>query len=378
MDQRSERRAVGGGLPGRVQQRHGAADGLDLGGEHEHVGAQAAEVAVCQQPAGDGAGPRPLPGRVMGTGDRERALAARGRVLGRREPEGVVGELGGDRPGAALRGDAGRRFEVGRRGGVRPPAGEGEMAGALERIGDDLGEPRVHGPPFVAEVGVDHRCEQRVAEPDRAVVELEDTGGERRRELLVRDAGGGQERRRGRPERRDDCEPPAGFGREVGQAGPQQFLERGRDRDRPGRVGVRIDLPGQLEREERVPAGALVDPEQRQAPVRAPEAIAQQQVEGAGAERPDVDPVDVVEAEHRPGGCRRRRTVTAPGNEHDHAHAFHPAERERERAGRPRIEPLDVVDGDQERSAGECLERAARGDADGPRVGRVAVRPVGE
>ena len=176
---------------------------------------------------------------------------------------------------------------------------------------------------------------------------LEDAGGERRPEFLLRDAGVGEERRRGRPERRHDCEPAAGLGREAGQPCTQQLFERGRDGEGAGRVGEWVDLARQLEREERVPAGALMDPEQRQSPERVPEAIAQQQVEGAGAERPDVDPVDVGEAEHLTGSGRRRRAVTAPGNQYDHPRALHPAQRERERASRPRIEPLHVVDGDQ-------------------------------
>ena len=97
-----------------------------------------------------------------------------------------------------------------------------------------------------------------------------------------------------------DCEPERLACRrgEAGQPRADQPVERLRDRQRLERVDVAVERAGELEREERVPTRALVDPEKRLACKRSAEPVAQQPMDGADAERPDRE--------------RRRRRRRAP------------------------------------------------------------------
>jgi hypothetical protein len=123
-----------------------------------------------------------------------------------------------------------------------------------------------------------------------------------------------------------------------------------RDRKRLKRVEVHRENAGQLQREERIPARQLVDPEQRLARERRSDPIAQKPMERPHAERPDDDVPGAVRTE-RAFELRPMRALDQPPCEQKaDGVRVEPPQGEREGTRRGRVEPLNVVDGDQYRS----------------------------
>ena len=130
-----------------------------------------------------------------------------------------------------------------------------------------------------------------------------------------------------------------------------ELLERLRDRKRLERVDVGVEHACQLEREERVPARALVDAEQRLPREGSVEPVEQEAVQGADAERPDRQPPDALLLERLFELGRAWAFPEPPRQQHEHAVGLDPSQREREHGRRGRIEPLDIVDREHERPA---------------------------
>ena len=130
------------------------------------------------------------------------------------------------------------------------------------------------------------------------------------------------------------------------------------------RVDVGVENAGQLQREERVPARPLVDAEQRLAREGPAEPVAQEPMERADAERSHRQPLDALRAERLLESRRLRSVDEPPGEQQEHAARGEPSQRERERARRGGVEPLDVVDRDEKRlvvrraAAARCAPRS--------------------
>ena len=112
---------------------------------------------------------------------------------------------------------------------------------------------------------------------------------ERRVEGTFRDARSLEQCLRGCSDRRCKTERIACRRWKAGQAYANQPFERLRHRQRFERIDIAVERPSDLEREERVAARALVDPEKCLACERSAETIAEQPVDRADAERPDLD-----------------------------------------------------------------------------------------
>jgi hypothetical protein len=123
----------------------------------------------------------------MRTGRGQVSTASLVVCLRRRQPDRLLGELGRDRRYPAL--DRERRGVVERGGdlGVGRVRRQGEVAGAGDRVVDDRRDPPVHAPAPRSQVAVEDRRQQRVGEPNRAVLALDHVGGGRRRQRVGRD-----------------------------------------------------------------------------------------------------------------------------------------------------------------------------------------------
>jgi hypothetical protein len=112
-----------------------------------------------------------------------------------------------------------------------------------------------------------------------------------------------------------------------------------------------------------------VNPEQRLAREGPMHAVAQEYVERTDAQRPERQPPDVLLCE-RPLDLRRLRAVRVPPRQQqEHPAPIEPPQRERELVGRRRIEPLEIVDRDDQRPVlGEHLEGIANGEPERARI----------
>jgi hypothetical protein len=138
---------------------------------------------------------------------------------------------------------------------------------------------------------------------------------------------------------------------------------------------VLVEDAGKLECEERIPARSLVDAEQRLARERPVEPVAQELVERTDAERPNPNALDRVPADGLVQSGWLRFVDRAPGQEETNVVCAEAAKRERERARRRGVEPLDVVDGDHERCAiAEHLEDVANRDGERALVDAITLR----
>ena len=160
------------------------------------------------------------------------------------------------------------------------------------------------------------------------------------------------------------CERAESGWREVRKSRPHELLQRGGkplaglELECPG-----LERPGELEREKRVPARQLVDAMEGGSRRHVLEPSQQQSLHGAQAERRQLDPIQAIggkrlrEAER--GLFSRRCALSeqepdrvvpqAPGHEAQHG-------------CRGRVEPLDVVDGDNQwRPPGQRAKNAERG-----------------
>ena len=257
-------------------------------------------------------------------------------------------------------------------------SGVGSLRGErlVPRAGDGIVDPvddlRVGMPPGRRRrLLVQHRGEQRVREPDRAVVELDHPVRERRFQRWPRQAGRpaachGRRRAAGRR-----ASPAAG------RAGvrPRDASRLSRHRQRLRRIDVRSERAGELERVERVPAGGLVETEERGPGEDPPEPELERPVQRTGAERSDEEALETVVDRLLEAG-RRRTDPDATGEQQADPCLGQPPQSEGERVRRRRVQPLDVVDRDEHGPAlGERLERTADGDGDAS--GSRRARPPG-
>ena len=162
--------------------------------------------------------------------------------------------------------------------------------------------------------------------------------------------------------------------RQLVEACANQSLERLRNTQRLRGVDVRAQSPGELERVERVPTGRLVHAQEGRACERQPEVCLEKLVNGTEAQRADVQPLHAVVTD-RPLEVRRLRTFAeATGEQQEDRPIAQPPQREGERARRGRIEPLDVVDREDNRPLGsENLERTPNRDTERARVEAVRI-----
>ena len=294
------------------------------------------------------------------------ALAA---VAWRRQPERLLGELGRDSRGAAIGRQPRGVFEHARDIGVRRFRPEREVARAEERVLDDSRDPQVNLPPLLAEILVEDGREQRMGEANRPAVALDHVRDDRRVQRLRRNARPLEHGLRGRAERRGERERLARGRREAGDPRAHELLERLGNRQRLNRIDVRVERAGQLQREERIPARRLVDPEQCLARKDLPSRSRRRPVERADAQRPQLQPPDGVPGERLLERGRLRSVGEPPGEQQEHVVRAQPSHREAEGSRRRGVQPLQIVDRDEQRPVfGEQLDRAANGDPDRPRI----------
>ena len=156
-----------------------------------------------------------------------------------------------------------------------------------------------------------------------------------------------EERLRRRPQRRRQRQRLVGRRGQPGEPRAEELVEPLRHRQRLERVDVRVERAGQLQCEERIPARPLVDAEQRLASERPPQAVVQEPMERADAERTDRQPLQALRCERLLELRRLGPVGEPPGEQHEHRARGEPSQGERECAGRGCIEPLHVVDGEQ-------------------------------
>jgi hypothetical protein len=122
-----------------------------------------------------------------------------------------------------------------------------------------------------------------------------------------------------------------------------------------------------------------VDAEQRLPRERPADPVAQELMERTDAERPNADALDRVGGDCLVQGGRLGFVGRTPSQQDANIDCADPTERERERARRRRVEPLDVVDGDHERLAvAEQLEDVANRDGERPLIHGIALRVASE
>jgi hypothetical protein len=276
----------------------------------------------------------------------------------------MLGELGGNGGRAADPGLVRRQVEHVRHGRVRLVLRERRVPRPLQRVVGDGRDARMHVSPPLAEAGIEHGREHGVRETHDAVLSRDHVSRDGRLEGGSGDAGPLEERLRGGAERRREPERVARAGRQNGDARGEELLESRRDGQRRKWIGVVGEGPRDLEREERVPLRPLVDPEQRLPRERPVKPIAQDAMQGAGAERPDAKP-----AAPRLLHCKNELGLVGTGvgdplrEEQEHRCLAEPPEREGERPRRREVEPLDVVDRDDERAGlREQLQHVAHRD----------------
>jgi hypothetical protein len=163
---------------------------------------------------------------------------------------------------------------------------------------------------------------------------------------------------------RDGEQQPAHGAGQTDHASVQQVLDRLRHRD----VGpvfhrrARSERAPDLECEQRVADRRLDDAAHDPPGYRQPEPLGQDPPRRAEAQRADLDARQPSPVE---GLLELRRRCRAPGEEECDRFALEPAGGEGKRVGGRRIEPLDVVDCDQQRPAGcQRAERVQEADRD--------------
>ena len=268
---------------------------LEIGEQQEGLGAERPLVDLGEQVGGDRPRARPLSGREVCARSRQRPRVELVAQRGRRQSERLFGELR-RRPAPAPRSSASaRRFvEHPRDVGVGRVGAQREVPGANDRIVGDLGDPRVDATPLVPEAAVEDRRQQGMREADERSVTFDDPRREGGLERLRGDSRLLEQRLRRRADGGRDRE---GFPRARGkrlEPRPHELVERLRDRKRLQRFDVRGKNARDLEREERVPAGSLVDAEQRLPWKRRSQSITQEPMKRADTQWTDSDALEAV------------------------------------------------------------------------------------
>ncbi len=141
--------------------------------------------------------------------------------------------------------------------------------------------------------------------------------------------------------------------------------------------GACLPCPGQLERVIRVASAKVVQSVQERSRHDRTQAVEDESVRGAEAQRTDGQDARRHQAAPRTHYAVRDRT--AGGKQATDVLVAQPAQREIERRRRRGVEPLDVVDGNQQPprrgSGAECTQRST---ADRTRIERLTARPKQE
>ncbi len=322
-------------------------------------------------------------GRPVARGDEvvgggEAAPGRPGAVAVRRQPAGLARQVGGHVGGASLRHLRGRPLEVGRQPLVGPLGSQREVQCALGRVSDPAGQVLVDRSPLDrARGGVDRRPVEGVGEAQRVAGALQEPG---------RDGALEQVRRRvnhlhRRPRERGDLkqQPPQSA---IDAAHPVRHQLRERRRRLSGlarrQARARAEEAAELEGVERVPPRPLEHGPEPGSREGEPEALAEHQAERGEVHRPELDPVDEIRSERilEPGGG----TPVAPARrDQPHRRLVESAEREAQRPGARLVEPLEVVNReDQGSRARGLLQGPEHGDGDQEVHGRRAIRLAAE
>ena len=166
------------------EDRNGEVVVLELGEKEESLGAERAGLGLVQQIRRDRSRTRPLPGSEVCMRSGERSPAAVVDPIRRRQPERLLCQLGGLGQRAAIVCQRGGVVEQTRNVGVGRVGREREVAGAEDRVFDDLGDTGMNAPSLFAQVGVQNRRQQRVGEADHPVLALDHARGDRRVERV--------------------------------------------------------------------------------------------------------------------------------------------------------------------------------------------------
>ena len=174
-------------------------------------------------------------------------------------------------------------------------------------------------------------------------------------ERVIFDLGGAKERARRAPGRRHDQERRSARLRKLGEPRVDELLERLGQAERPGWIAapaVGTERAGQCEREERVSARGFVEAKERRPREASAELPLQDSVESACAERADAHAggAALVERALQLGNCD---ALAEPASEEDADVLLgQPPQRKGESARRRRIQPLHIVDRDEDGLAG--------------------------
>ena len=253
------------------------------------------------------------------------------------------------------------------------------MPGALLGIADQLREPAMErSPPARVELRLDARSQQGVAEANTLVIELQD-----RRSLCCakppahcRGVGCHRldDRDRGLAEQRNRLEHLANLLRQRRQPRRDETGERRRNRQPLTRAGAftrLLERAPELERIERIPARRLVKLDKRRSRKRDTEPLAQQTMSRADTQRAEPQsPQQLV----RKRAIEPERScffaAAAACDENRGRRRRKPPKRERQHRGRRRIEPLHVINRNQQRPAAALTEKLEHRERDRPHFRR--------
>ena len=352
-----------------LEERGRALSSLELGEEEEGLGARRPRRRDGKKLVRECPRARSLSGSEVRASGGERApMAILGRARGRRR-QGMLPELRcGDRSAASDR-YAGRRLELGGELGVRLLRRQRPMAGARERIVDDLGQALVRAAPIARRGGlIEHGCEQRVRKTDDPVRELDHVVGEPGLEYVAVELCGPQP-----PVRAGKQQRSTRLVRQSVEAGADERLQRLRDAQRLGRVDVLAQGTPELERKEGISARDLVDAQQRRPRERPAEPRLQDPVQRAGTERADVLALDRFAVERKLELGSVGATPEPAGEKQPDVLALQAPQRELQGGSRRSVQPLDIVDREQDRlTLGEQVQRATDGHGQRSEVDRRA------
>jgi hypothetical protein len=284
-----------GGLAQRFFEHRGRAIGaFEVCEKDEALDAPRADFRLGQQIGRDRLGACPFPGSVMRPSCSQRPTMTLVAPVHRRQPEGLLSELGRDGRSAAISSEPRAVVKNTCDVGVRFVSRKRKVTGAQERILDDFCDAPVNAPPLLAQVPVEDGRQQRVGEANRPVLALNHVGNGSRVERVCRNARLLQERLGRRAQRRGERKRVAGGCGEPRNPRAHELFERLGNLERLEWVEVNVEHAGQLQREERISARPLVDAEQCLAREGPAEPVAQVAVERADAEWSQRQPLDAL------------------------------------------------------------------------------------
>ena len=158
-----------------------------------------------------------------------------------------------------------------------------------------------------------------------------------------------------------------------------EHLQRRRNRQRLRRIDNLVQRTRKLQREERVAAGALVKAEQRGPREHPPEPSQQKTVQRAQAQRADGEMLDDAPVHSKLERGHPDVVLEPAGAEKPDVAVVQTPQRESKRAHGRRIQPLHVVDRNQDRLAiSEQMQRAPDGHSESSRINTAFSRPLDE